>query len=315
MSRNAFVPMEWLTAPIGGEALRTLIAISFFADAQTGECWPTNAKLQAVLGKTERNIQKDIKQIVQAGLISIREGQGKNRRFRIESPEWFDRPRRKTRHESDANPVEKRHPSTPSKSDGVQKSTPSKNDTLTPSKSDGVTPSQNDGVLIRTHPINTPIEHREREELSGQSEPGRFAEDCSSALSDLSRKPQPIPAELKRMATAVNAESWIGQVQFQEIDLADWRVAETLRILQARGGNKGPNYAWTVFRGLPEQRPVQVNGHANGTPRVKKPAELIGAEAGLAMARRALAKGETDQAEVDRYEAKVENLKRKAGIQ
>jgi hypothetical protein len=154
-------------------------------------------------------------------------------------------------------------------------------------------------------------------ERNGHAELGEFSRDCFSALSDLGQKPEAIPAEIRRMATEVSAEPWIGQVQFQSIPLNDWRVRETLTRLKARGGNKSVNYAWKIFRDLPERQPqpkAETNGHAANGHAPKKSSSLIGAEAGLMMARRALAKGETDQAEVDEYEAKVERLKREAGI-
>ena len=319
MSRNAFVPMSWITSDLNGEALRTLILISTYANAKTGECWPTNSELAKACNKSERSIRNDIHSLVESGMISVVDFNGRRRKIRIVSADWYSRPGQSGRVRPEENLPRSMEENLPrSMEENLPRRTPRVEENLPRSMEENLPVCVEEKLPrpIRTHPFNTPNEQRREERsVSEESEPVRFAEDCSSALTDLGRKPQPIPAELKRMATAVNAESWIGQVQFQEIDLTDWRVAETLRILQARGGNKGPNYAWTVFRGLPEQKPAaQVNGHANGTPRVRKPAALIGAEAGLAMAKRALAKGEAVQAEVDHYEAKVEDLKRKAGI-
>lgn len=314
MSRNAFVPLEWLTAPIGGEALRTLILISTYADNKTGECWPTNRVLLSVLQKDERNLQRDLKQLVDAGLISIQDGQGKNRRFRIESPCWFDKPEKKNRQKIDHNPGEKRRGSTPAKTVGDDKTTPAENAGDTPAKTVGDTPAENAGVLIRTLLGNSLNELSEKSgSVSEESEPGRFSEDCRSAFSDLGQKPEPIPAEIKRMATAIGAEAWIGQVSFQEISMSDWRIAETLRILQARGGNKGPNYAWTIFRGLPAEPPKpSANGHAGTQGKPKESLELIKAKAGLATARRLLPRGESTPEEVAKYEKRVEEALRKA---
>ncbi|MBI1324398.1 hypothetical protein GC170_14600 [bacterium] len=115
------------------------------------------------------------------------------------------------------------------------------------------------------------------------------------------------------MATAVGAEAWIGQVQFQEIPLTDWRVKETLRTIQSRGGNKGPNYAWKIFRDLPEVQPAPTaNGHAGHQAKPRESLELIKAKAGLATARRLLPRGESTPEEVAKYEKRVEDALRKA---
>ena len=71
MSRNAFVPMTWITSDLSGEALRTLILLSTFADGNTGECHPSNALLAKTLGKSARSIQLTIQELKTAGLISI----------------------------------------------------------------------------------------------------------------------------------------------------------------------------------------------------------------------------------------------------
>lgn len=71
--------------------------------------------------------------------------------------------------------------------------------------------------------------------------------------------PQPkqeAPPDVIRMATQLQLETWIGQVQFQNISLSDWRVKETLARLHVKGGSKNANYAWGIFRKLPEQKPV-----------------------------------------------------------
>lgn len=95
MARNAFVPMAWITSDINGEALRLLILISTYADATSGECWPNNATMAEVLGKSQRSIQMSLQELKSAGLISMTDAVGRRRRIRIESPEWYDKPRRK----------------------------------------------------------------------------------------------------------------------------------------------------------------------------------------------------------------------------
>lgn len=92
MSRNAFVPMSWITSDLNGEALRTLILISTYADGKTGECHPSNALLGKMLGKCDRAIRKAVAEIESAGFISIHHGGGRGRTFRIETPEWYAKP-------------------------------------------------------------------------------------------------------------------------------------------------------------------------------------------------------------------------------
>ena len=92
MSRNAFVPMTWITSDLNGEALRTLILISTYADGKTGECHPSNALLGKVLGKCDRAIRKAVSEIESSGFVSIHHGGGRGRTFRIETPEWYAKP-------------------------------------------------------------------------------------------------------------------------------------------------------------------------------------------------------------------------------
>jgi biotin operon repressor len=92
MSRNAFVPMTWITSDLNGEALRTLILISTYADGKTGECHPSNALLGKMLGKCDRAIRKAVAEIESSGFVSIHQGRGRGRTFRIETPEWYAKP-------------------------------------------------------------------------------------------------------------------------------------------------------------------------------------------------------------------------------
>lgn len=107
MSRNAFVPMTWITSNLNGEALRTLILISTFANGETGKCNVRNPKLAMILGKSDRSVRNDISEIVKAGFMSIENGDSRDRILKIESPEWFHRPGRKTSGLDTPNPEEK----------------------------------------------------------------------------------------------------------------------------------------------------------------------------------------------------------------
>lgn len=65
-----------------------------------------------------------------------------------------------------------------------------------------------------------------------------------------------ISEDLKRMASQLQLESWIGELQFQGESLEDWRVKETLGVIFAQGGKKGSRYAWGIYRNLPKDRPA-----------------------------------------------------------
>lgn len=101
MLRAAFVPMEWVFSGLSGEALRTLILISSYADRSTGECWPSNRQLANVLGKSERQVRRAISEIEKEGLLFVDQGDGKNRKFRIVSEEWFAKSAPKRSHNPD----------------------------------------------------------------------------------------------------------------------------------------------------------------------------------------------------------------------
>lgn len=302
MSRNAFVPMSWITSDLNGEALRTLILISTYANGETGKCNVRNPKLASMLGKSDRSVRNDISSIVKAGFMSIENCDSRDRILTIESPEWFQRPGRKTSGFEGANPEEKL-PGQPGRKTSTYP------EEKLPGNPEEKLPGPNKNTILEHN-----FQHSEKSgSVSEESKPTGFSEDCRSALSDLGQKPESIPAEIKRMASAIGAEGWIGQVQFQEIPLTDWRVKETLRTLQARGGNKGPNYAWAIFRGLPVDQPKpSTNGHTNGHSKPRESIELIKAKAGLATARRLLPRGESTPEEVAKYEKRVEDALRKA---
>jgi hypothetical protein len=103
MLRAAFVPMTWVTSGISAEALRTLIVLSVYADRSTGECWPSNRQLMDDLERSERQIRRHIGEIESAGLISIQNRDARDRKFRIESEDWFKLPNRKQRPNPDTN--------------------------------------------------------------------------------------------------------------------------------------------------------------------------------------------------------------------
>lgn len=318
MSRNsnafAFVPRSWVLSGLKGEALRTLILLATHADRETGECWPSNALLAEALGKSVRAIQFDLAEIERAGFISKHESAGRGRWFKIESPEWYapgeNRSKKKaSNHEENLHPPHEEilhgSPEEP-----CRKSSPPHEEILHPNHEEILHgPNKNSTREPNQEPV------REERSFPAQAETAPFSADLLAAFSDLGQKPPPIPAEIKRMATDVNAEPWIGQVQFQGIRLEDWRVAETLARLKARGGGKGVNYAWAIFRDLPVEKPApKDNANVGQTSAPRKPPELIGAEARLATAKRAAAKGQDNADEIAKLEERVEDLKRKAGV-
>ena len=186
MSRNAFVPMAWITSDLNGEALRTLILISTYADASTGKCWPSNSELAKVCRKTERAIRNDIHSLVESGMISIVDFNGRRRVIRIESPEWFDR-----RTQNHRERAEEKLPVCP------EEKLPSRVEEKLP-----VCPEEKRHPLIRTHPINTPNEHG--------SSSGGFSEESKppeTATTTTTRNLEPFesgnPSELPNVRNAV----------------------------------------------------------------------------------------------------------------
>jgi len=93
MSRAVLIPLAW-AEKLSAEALRTLVFVASYANRADGMCWPSNAELVRVIGKDERTIQRDLKTAEELGFIERIDGSGKNRRFRILTPEWFSQPRR-----------------------------------------------------------------------------------------------------------------------------------------------------------------------------------------------------------------------------
>lgn len=300
MARGAFMQSdETMSASLSDNAFRVLAYLRTHA-VRSDIVYPSIESMSADLHRSTRTCKYAIAELKAADLITVERDQKGRWSYLIHGAK------------NCAKRVQKTAPDTVQNSAEVS-ATHSATDSATHSAK-FCTPPNNPHIGEATEATETT---EGRRSFSEESKPTDFAGECLSALSDLGRKPTPIPAEIKRMATDVNAEAWIGQLQFQEIPLEDWRVRETLARIKARGGNKGVNYAWKIFRDLPEQKPEpkpEAGGQgANGRP-VKKPADLIGAEAGLAMSRLALAEGEDAQADVERYERKVEELKRKAGI-
>lgn len=300
MARGAFFQYDETTSGLSDNAYRVLGYLRHHV-VKSDVVYPSIESMADDLKRSIRTCKYAIAELKSAGLITVERDEKGRWSYRIIGAKTCTKR------------VQKTAPKRVQDSAGVS-ATDSATDSATHSAKSCIPPN-NPHIGETTETTETTED--KRESFSEESKPADFAGDCLSALSDLGKKPPPIPAEIKRMATEVSAEAWIGQVQFQEIPLDDWRVRETLTRIKARGGNKGVNYAWKIFRDLPEQKPeptAQSNGHHHNGHAVKKPAELIGAEAGLAMSRRAVARGEDAQADVERYERKVEEIKRKAGI-
>lgn len=183
MPCNAFVPVAWVTSALNGEALRLLILISSYADAQTGECWPNNATLSEALNKTPRAIQISLRELQTAGFISMVEPASRRRKIRIESPEWYDKPRRKPsrfNHEGNlhGSAVEPR-----------RKPSPNHEGNLHPNHEGNLHPPNK----------NTPIEHTQEhnggESFAQESKPERKSP-AAAAAGNLEPFESGLPAEL-----------------------------------------------------------------------------------------------------------------------
>jgi hypothetical protein len=100
-------------------------------------------------------------------------------------------------------------------------------------------------------------------------------EQKNSSLENLVTPENQIPPKLLRMATALHLEVWLGSVQFHEISMDDWRIAETLSICQQTGKKCNARYAWTVFNNLPEKQPEKVASETNGYHRPRETYESM----------------------------------------
>lgn len=247
MARGAFFQYDETTSDLSDNAYRVLGYLRHHV-VKSDVVYPSIESMSDDLKRSVRTCKYALAELKAAGLINVERDQKGRWAYRILGAKTC------------TARVQKTAPS------AVQNSA---TDGATHSATDGATRSAkfcippNNPLICKTTETTETTEEK-RESVSEESKPADFAGDCSLALSDLGQKPPPIPAEIKRMATEVNALAWIANVQFQEIPMTDWRVKETLRAIQARGGNKGVNYAWKIFNDLPETEPPKTNGHMNG---------------------------------------------------
>lgn len=292
MARGAYIQFEETISDLSDNAFRVLCYLRNHI-VKSDTVYPSIESMSDDLKRSIRTCKYALAELKSSGLINVERDQKGKWSYRIIGAK---------------NCTDRVQKTAPSK--GRVSATHSATDSATHSAK-FCTPPNNPHIGESTEA--TEATEEKRESFTQESKPTEFSKDCRSALSDLGQKPEPIPAEIKRMATTINAEAWVGQVQYQEIPLTDWRVKETLRTLQARGGNKGPNYAWRIFRDLPEVQPEPTsNGHVPFQPKPKESLELIKARAGLATARRLLPRGESTPEEVAKYEKRVEEALRKA---
>lgn len=254
MSRNAFVPMSWITSDLNGEALRTLILISTYANGETGKCNVRNPKLASMLGKSDRSVRNDISSIVKAGFMSIENGDSRDRILTIESPEWFQRPGRKTSGFEGANPEEKL-PGQPGRKTSTYP------EEKLPGNPEEKLPGPNKNTILEHN-----FQHSEKSErLTEESKPTTLAADCSLALADLAQPKFDLAPDLKRSVEQLNLHAWIQMLATHGMDPKDWRIRATIEQLHGKGKMASPfGLARKIFNDLPETEPPKTNGHVNG---------------------------------------------------
>jgi hypothetical protein len=240
--RKAFVPEFWIISDIGDAALRTIMVLALHKDKQD-HCYLTNEKLAGILNKDARRVRSDLLRAEQLSLIRRKYTDRGQRYFLLLM--------------NDCTEDAKRPEGTEDVQGGGRKT------------SGGADAERPGGRTICVLPPNNPhIGTTVLNNLSKQ-QTERGGDDVSECLS-VSNATLP-PTELKqeappdviRMATQLQLESWIGEVQFQNILLSDWRVKETLARVHSKGGGKGGPYAWGIFRKLPVEKPKpETNGYS-----------------------------------------------------
>lgn len=239
--RKAFIPEFWITSNIKGDALRTLVAVALHADKH-GKSWVKNDTLVGMLDKDIRRVQADLNRGEALGLISRKFDEKGRRYFVINMEACTD--------------DEKQHP--PAQNDMTKNNTPRQKTT------GGDDEKQQGGMTNYDTPPNNPhigtlysstvSIHKDTHAREAQGEDTECLSLSNASLPEPEPK-QVIPPDVQRMASQLQLESWIGELQFQNISLADWRVKETLGVIHAKGGGKNSRYAWGIFRNLPENQP------------------------------------------------------------
>lgn len=252
--RKTLVPEFWLTSKINGESLRTVIAVAMYANKE-GCSFVQNSTLTEYLGKEARQIQIDLEKGIKAGLIS-RHFDDRGKRFFV-----------------------------------VHRDIRTGASTMRPTYSECATP-RNDNAPPGALPMRPPAHSEcappnnpligvnlllQSTSSTNTQQPHAPNTECVSVSGETSLPlPQPkteIPEDLKRMASQLGLESWIGELSFQGESLQDWRVRETLGVIYAQGGKKGSRYAWGIFRNLPKEQPA--SGYTSIASKEQQEAERI----------------------------------------
>lgn len=254
--RQFLVPEFWLTAKISSDALRTAIAVGMHRNKE-GISFVKNEQLKEILGKHTRQIQYDLTSCESAGLITKKYDENGKRFFVF-------------------NVIKKTgamalHPMKP---DNI----PPCSETASPHamplhpmvQSDCIPPCS----ATAPPPDNPPYRKQSTFQSTIQSTKEKTSEgeletiqptpsdldlvsfSSTASLPDPTPR-QTIPPEIKRMASELQLEAWLGELQFQGIDLNDWRVRYALCEIQSKGGARTTKYAWGIFRHQPEVQPDQ----------------------------------------------------------
>lgn len=252
MSRKALIPESWVTSDIGDAALRTLLAVAMHAD-KSGHSYVKNDTLAIMLKKDVRRIQSDLNKCESMGFITRKFDDHGKRFFVVNRNTCTDDAQRQG-----MTPIVMTENVTPcrktSSGDDAQRQ-----GGMTPS----VTPLNNPhiGNNLFLQSTSSIKKTREGEPEMNQPTPPEveFVSFSPTASLPSSTPRQEPPAEIKRMASELQLECWLGELQFQGIDLNDWRVRYALCEIQSKGGARTAKYAWGIFRNQPETQPEPAN--------------------------------------------------------
>jgi len=143
---------------------------------------------------------------------------------------------------------------------------------MTPSVTSPKNPYIGDSVFLQCINTNT----KEGADSTALQPPAPNTECVSVSGETALPQPQPktqTPEDIKRMASQLGLEGWIGELSFQGESLQDWRVRETLGLIYAQGGKKGSRYAWGIYRNLPKEQPA--SGYTSIANKEQQEAERI----------------------------------------
>lgn len=258
MSRNFLVPEFWVTAKISSDALRTAIAVGLHRSKE-GLSYVKNEQLIELVGKNIRQIQVDLSNCEKAGLISKKFDETGKRYFIINMIKSTGAVPQHPAQSDYATPRSENAPP------GAVPQHPPAQSECAPRRSGTALPPNNPPYR-RQSTFQSTIQSTKEKTVAGKPQTNEptppeveFVSFSPTASLPSSTPRQEPPAEIKRMASELQLESWLGELQFQGIDLNDWRVRYALCEIQSKGGARTAKYAWGIFRNQPETQPEPAN--------------------------------------------------------